>query len=579
MNRIFKKIVFRISLLFLIVIIIVSLLTVVYLDRSYKKDVREQLLNIAEVTESFMLYEENNKPALYSIDKAQDARITIIDFNGKVVFDTRANADELENHADRPEVILALKDGSASDIRRSNTLGTDMMYFAYRSDKLQQIIRVALLLDGVAAYSSSIWIPILSILLVAFLVCLGIALFVSRGVTQPIIQLQKETIKIAEGRFGELRSIRTGDEIEALSSALNQMADRLRRNIEAISENSSRLEAVLRAVPGGIIAVDNEMKVIMANPSARSMFAITDKPEGRYFLEVTQNRGLETVIREALQNTNVIERELNISRGMDTLYLQVFAASIFSEGKGYGVILLVQDITHLRKLENLRKDFVANVTHELKTPLTVIRGFVDTLKDPAMPRSDIARFLDIIALESERLTRLINDVLLLSEIENIAESPKTTIDLRDGVQEAVQLLEGAAHEKGLSFVVDIPDVSIEVAADNDRIKQLAINLIDNAVKYTPSGGRVHVSVSAEETMAVLRVEDSGIGIPEANIPRLFERFYRVDTSRSRSLGGTGLGLAIVKHIVSLLDGQITVNSQVGEGSVFTVYLPLTAGKT
>ena len=563
----------------MIVIIMVSLFTVIYLDRSYKKDVREQLFNIAEVTESFMLYEENDKPALYSIDKAQDVRITIIDFNGKVVFDTRANADELENHADRPEVILALQDGSASDIRRSDTLGADMMYFTYRSDKLQQIIRVALLLDGVAAYSSSIWIPILSILLVAFLVCLGIALFVSRGVTQPIIQLQKETIKIAEGRFEELRSIRTGDEIESLSNALNQMASRLRRNIEAISENSSRLEAVLRAVPGGIIAVDNEMKVIMANPSARSMFAITDKPEGRHFLEVTQNRGLETVIREALQNTNVVERDLNISRGMDTVYLQVFAASISSEGKGYGVILLVQDITHLRKLENLRKDFVANVTHELKTPLTVIRGFIDTLKDPAMPRGDITRFLDIIALESERLTRLINDVLLLSEIENIAESPKTAIDLRDGVREAVQLLEGAAHEKGLSFAADIPDVSIEVAADNDRIKQLAINLIDNAVKYTPTGGQVLVSVSAEETMAVLRVEDTGIGIPEANIPRLFERFYRVDTSRSRSLGGTGLGLAIVKHIVSLLDGQITVNSQVGEGSVFTVYLPLTAGKT
>ncbi len=578
MNRIFKKIVVRISLLFLVVIVIVSLLTVSYLDGTYKKEVREQLHNIAEVAESFMLYEGDDRPALYSIDKAQDARITIIDFSGDVVFDTRADAEGLENHLDRPEVKLAFKDGIGSDIRRSDTLGADMMYLAYRSDKLQMIVRVALLLNGVSAYSSSIWIPILSMVIAAFLVCLGISLFVSRGVTQPIIQLKQETVKIAEGRYDELGNVRTGDEIEDLSDALIRMAKKLRRNIEAITENSSRLEAVLRAVPGGIIAVDSSMNVIMANPSARSMFSITDKPEGRHFLEVTQNIGLEAVIREALQKPSVVERELRITHGMETLFYQVFAASVFGEGKGYGVILLIQDITHLRKLENLRKDFVANVTHELKTPLTVIRGFVDTLKEPEMPREDIARFLDIIALETERLTRLINDVLLLSEIENIAESPKTETNLTEGIREAVQLLEGAARDKGLELLADISEDSIVVLADKDRVKQLAINLIDNAIKYTPSGGRVRVSVRAEETLAVLCVEDTGIGIPEDNIPRLFERFYRVDTSRSRSLGGTGLGLAIVKHIVSLLDGHITVKSRVGEGSAFIVYLPLSAGK-
>ncbi len=578
MNRLFKKIALRISLLFLAVVSAASLLTVIYLDRAYKNDVRDKLYSSAEVIESMMLLEEEDSPALYSIDKIQDMRITLIDYNGGVVFDSRTDASELENHGDRPEVVQALAEGTGSDIRKSDTLGADMMYFAYRSDELQLVVRVALMLQGVAAYSSSLWIPLLMMLLVAFLLCLGIALFVSRSVTQPIIRLQHDTVKIADGRYDELEKLRTGDEIEALSGALNDMAGKLRRNFEAITENNSRLEAVLRAVPGGIIAVDNAMRVTMANPAARSMFSMIERPEGRHFLEVTQHIGLEAVIKEALSNTNVVEKELTVSRGMDTVYLQVFAASVFSEGKGYGVILLVQDITHLRKLENLRRDFVANVTHELKTPLTVIRGFVDTLKDPTMPRNDIARFLDIITLESERLTRLINDVLLLSEIENIAEKPKLALDLRDGVKEAVQLLEGAAREKNLSYVSEIADRQILVAADNDRIKQLAINLIDNAVKYTPAGGCVRVSVFAEDTVAVLRVEDTGLGIPEANIPRLFERFYRVDTSRSRSLGGTGLGLAIVKHIVSLLDGRITVKSTVGEGSTFTVYLPLLANQ-
>ncbi len=578
MNRVYKKIALRISLLFLAVISAASLITIVYLDRTYKDESRGQLLKTARVVESFLLNDAQDSEMLYNIDYIRNMRITLIKYDGTVQFDSRTDASELENHGDRPEVDQALEKGSGSNIRRSSTLNADMMYVALRADELDLIIRVSYMLEGVSAYSTSLWIPLLTMLIVAFLLCLGIALFVSRGVTRPIIQLKQETVKIAEGRYDELNGVRTGDEIEDLSNALTQMAKRLRRNIEAITENSSRLEAVLRAVPGGIIAVDSGMNVIMANPSARSMFSITDKPEGRHFLEVTQNMGLETVIREALMRTSVVERELNISHGMETLYLQVFAASIYSEGKGYGVILLIQDITHLRKLENLRKDFVANVTHELKTPLTVIRGFVDTLKDPAMPRGDISRFLDIIALESERLTRLINDVLLLSEIENIAESPKTTVDLRDGVQEAIQLLEGAAREKGLVLMADIPDVGFQVAADNDRIKQLAINLIDNAIKYTPSEGRVRVTVRTEETQAVLSVEDTGIGIPEANIPRLFERFYRVDTSRSRSLGGTGLGLAIVKHIVSLVDGHITVNSRVGEGSIFTVYLPLTAGK-
>lgn len=578
MNRVFKKIALRISLLFLAVISAASLITILYLDQAYKEESREQLLKSARVVESFLIKDVNNFEMLYNIDKIRDMRITLITYDGTVKFDSRADASGLENHGDRPEVAEAIDKGSGSNIRRSSTLNADMMYVALRADELNIIIRVSFMLEGVSAYSTSLWIPLLIMLIVAFLLCLGIALFVSRGVTRPIIQLKQETVKIAEGRYDELRSVRTGDEIEDLSHALNQMARRLRRNIEAITENSSRLEAVLRAVPGGIIAVDSNMNVIMANPSARNMFSITDKPEGRHFLEVTQNKGLESVIQEALMKPNVVERELSLPRGMETTFLQVFAASILSEGKGYGVILLIQDITHLRKLENLRKDFVANVTHELKTPLTVIRGFVDTLKDPAMPRGDISRFLDIIALESERLTRLINDVLLLSEIENIAESPKTKVDLRGSVQEAVQLLEGAAREKGLAFTADIPEARIEVIADNDRIKQLAINLIDNAVKYTPAGGSVRISVHAEETLAVLSVEDTGIGIPEANIPRLFERFYRVDTSRSRSLGGTGLGLAIVKHIVSLVDGHITVKSRVGEGSVFTVYVPLAAGK-
>ncbi len=578
MNRIFKKIAIRISLLFLAVISAASVFSVVYLDSAYKQDIREELFRHNRTIEKILLLENFHTASLYELDEIQNMRITLMDFGGTVVFDSRADAANLESHANRPEFIEAITSGAGSNIRRSGTLNADMMYAALRSDDLNMVVRVSVMLDGVAAYSSSLWIPLLTTLLIAFLLCLGISLFVSRGFTRHIVHLQNDTVKIAEGRYDELRKLNTKDEIETLSGALCEMADKLRRNFEAINENNSRMEAVFRAVPGGIIAVDNAMRVIMANPAARSMFAMDNNPDGRHFLEATRHKGLESVIREAAMSTNVVEREMTISRSMDMLYLQVFAASVSGEGNTYGVILLVQDITHLRKLENLRREFVANVTHELKTPLTVIRGFVDTLKDPSMRSIDFSRFLDIIALETERLTRLINDVLVLSEIENIAEKPTEAVDFREGVREAAMLLEKAASKKGLKYHVDIGDEEILVAADTDRIKQMGINLIDNAVKYTMPGGEVCISVRCEGDEAVFCVRDTGIGIPEDKLPRLFERFYRVDTSRSRALGGTGLGLAIVKHIVSLFGGRISVCSQINAGSTFTVYLPRLAGK-
>lgn len=576
MNRIFKKFALRITALFLIVIIAASIFTAVHLDNSYKSEMRESLLKNAKVIESII--EESggvvDEKTLASIDQIRDMRITMIDYNGVVVYDSRADAQSLENHAGRPEIISAMVEGSGSNIRYSDTIGSDMMYLAIRSDSIRMVIRVSLMLEGVSAYSAELWIPLIVLLVVTFLLCLGIALFISRRITNPITKLQEYMLRIAEGNYVGLVKIKTGDEIEELSESLCDMADTLKRNFDAINENNSRLEAVFRAVPGGIIAVDNDLHVIMANPAARGMFSIAAAPEGKHFLEVTQHTQLESVIREAATSQGVLERELTIMRGMDDITLQVFAVCVFSEGRAYGVILLVQDITRLRKLETLRSDFAANVSHELKTPLTVIRGFTDTLMDHAISREDSNRFIEIISIESERLSRLIDDILLLSDIENATYMPANPTDMREGVSEALALLDKKAQDKSIELSYKMDKDAVLTAAEKDRIKQMAINLIDNAIKYTPSGGRVCVSVSKEEGFGILRVEDTGIGIPQTNIPRLFERFYRVDKSRSRALGGTGLGLAIVKHIVNLFDGHITVRSMVGKGSEFTVSLPL-----
>ncbi len=575
MNRIFKKVALRITILFFLVIVAASVFTAIHLDDSYKNDQRAALLKNAKVIESVLIRSgSDDYTTLNSIDQIRDMRITLINYDGVVVFDSRADADALENHADRPEIISAMESSVGSNIRFSTTLGKDMMYLAIRSESVGLVIRVSFMLEGVSAYSAELWIPLIVLLVVAFMLCLGIALFVSRRITQPIIKLRGDMSRIAQGQYEGFERIKTDDEIEELSDSLCSMANTLKRNFDAITENHSRLEAVFRAVPGGIVAVDNDLHVIMANPVARGMFSMADAPEGKHFLEVTQHTQLESVIREAAKSQGVIEREMTILRGMEERYLQVFAVCVFSEGRAYGVILLVQDITRLRKLETLRSDFAANVSHELKTPLTVIRGFTDTLKDDSISREDSNRFIDIISIESERLSRLIDDILLLSEIENAANVPFSVTDLREGVKEALMLLNTKALNKQISLKTNMSEKAVWTNAENDRIKQMAINLIDNAIKYTPSKGEVSVEVYVEDGAAVLRVKDTGIGIPEENIPRLFERFYRVDKSRSRALGGTGLGLAIVKHIINLVGGHIAVSSVVGKGSAFTVSLPL-----
>ena len=571
MNSLFKKLAFRISILFFIVILVLCIASIVYLDRTYKENTKQALLHQAQVVDHMLL----DKTDIAAVtNEVLGQRVTIIDLSGNVLLDTQADVDTLDNHLSRPEIKEAIKSGSGVNVRYSDTLEKDLMYAAIFSEQHQVIIRVALSLEGIAAYSAGLWMPLVIVLTVSFFLCLLVVLLISRSITKPLIQLKNDTQMIARGQYDDIRTLQTGDEIETLSGALVDMAQTLKQSFSSITEKNSRLQAVFMAVPGGILAVDNDEKVIMANPTARKMFSILGKPEGKHFMDVVQNPHLESVIKEAVGAQGVVEKDLSLLRGMEEIFLQVFAVSVVNNGKTYGVILLAQDITRIRKLESLRSDFAANVSHELKTPLTVISGFIDTLKDPDISAQDAARFFDIISLESERLTRLIDDVLVLSDIENTAAMPAPMIDIRKGISDAVQLLEPSAKDKNVELTLDMSEQDMRVMADMDRIKQMVINLVDNAIKYTPQDGKVDVSAAKVGHHAVITIEDTGIGIPAENIPRLFERFYRVDKSRSRALGGTGLGLAIVKHIVNLIGGHITVRSNVGEGTRFDVFLPI-----
>ncbi len=574
MNRLFRRIARRFSILFAIVIIVTICVSYFYLNDAYVKHTQESLLSEARVIAYLAEARSDIGQISTAMEEKQGVRVTVISNDGTVLMDTEADASQLESHLGRPEVQQALKAGEGTDIRRSDTLGKDLIYVAVSAPETGYVIRLAMPLEGIAEYSMNLLMPLLVILLVSFLLCLVISLYISRSITLPLTRMKRYAARIALGEYDGITPLHTGDELEDLSVAMNDMAGALKRSVEDITEKNSRLQAVFRAVPGGILAIDNHEIVTMINPAATEMFAIREKPEGRHFLEVVKHAKLEMVIREALEKRVPVEREIRMVRGMEERFLQVFSVPVVSEGIAFGVILLAQDITRIRKLENMRSEFAANVSHELKTPLTVISGFVDTLKGPDITPEDTTRFLDIISLESERLTRLIDDVLSLSEIESASAPPAAIVDIRQGVREAAELLQRNAEEKDIALTVELPKVRIPVAADKDRVKQMMINLIDNAIKYTPKGGRVQVSVEREEENCILRVSDTGIGIPEENLPRLFERFYRVDKSRSRSLGGTGLGLAIVKHIVSLLGGRIDVQSRVGQGTVFAVTVPV-----
>jgi two-component system phosphate regulon sensor histidine kinase PhoR len=492
-------------------------------------------------------------------------RVTYIDKDGRVLIDSFIDKDSMDNHNNREEVIQARKQRVGYSVRDSISSKGEYIYCATLYNN-GYIVRSSVPLKTVTGLESSYLKYYAIILIFAILVSLIFSSNLSYAIAKPIKDLEFITSRIAKGEMDRRANIATRDEIGHLANTFNNMADKLQETLDDSIEKQNRLEAILKSMDSGVIAVDKNYKVIMINPYAKKIFGINKDIIGKNLMDNIRDFELEDIIKNSKDEYTEIKIYWPKERD-----LRIKTADIINGYEKIGTVAVVQNITEFKKLENMRSQFVANVSHELKTPLTSIKGFAETLKDVHDDKTK-EKFLNIINDEADRLTRLISDILTLSDIENSKEVKTDEINVEKTINEVYYLVSKSAESKNISVTLYCESVP-DIIGDRDKFKQMIINLVDNAIKYTEDGGKVEVGTKVENENCIIWVKDNGVGIPKVHLSRLFERFYRVDKARSRAQGGTGLGLAIVKHIVMSFNGAIDVQSEVGAGSIFTVTIP------
>ncbi|SFS53602.1 two-component system histidine kinase PnpS [Paenibacillus sp. BC26] len=512
-----------------------------------------------------------------------DTRITFIRGDGVVLGDSDHDPQTMDNHLQREEVIEAKKDGVGRTTRYSDTINENLLYVAmlvHPNDPNSDIIRMALSLQKVDESVQRIWITLVLGLLILFIAAALISYRVALGLTRPLEQITRVAKRIKSLDYRARVHVKRNDEIGELGLAINAMADSLQVQMTRIHQNESQLASVLDNMISGVVMIDASGHIVLLNRRAEEVLGFSVRElVGHHFTVAKQQYELSQIIQEGIERKEHLREEVTFYYPEERL-LDLNLVPIFEDDDSFGGVLLVlQDVTAIRRLERMRSEFVANVSHELKTPITAVKGFAETLLGGAVDDPETARsFLQIIYDESDRLNRLIGDILELSKIESrrvpLQFSP---IELASFVEKTVELMraEGLQKQIRLSYKAD-RDVYVE--ADEDRLRQIIMNLLSNGINYTPEGGSVSIvvePVGGENYESVrIHISDTGIGIPKKDLPRIFERFYRVDKARSRSSGGTGLGLSIVKHLVELHKGTISVESRVGSGSTFTIELPV-----
>jgi two-component system phosphate regulon sensor histidine kinase PhoR len=515
------------------------------------------------------------------IGTASSTRITVILPNGEVAADSDEEPERMKNHSDRPEFKEALEGSSGSSIRFSETLGKKMMYLAVplsQDGKISAVVRTSMPVTAIDEALGDIYRKLFWSGVIIAVFAAAISLVISKKISRPVEQMTDVAKHFASGELDMRLAIPDGVELAELAKALNEMARQLNARIDTIKGEQGQIQAILSSMIEGVVAVDSSGNIMSINKAAAKLLSIDEAAaHGRSIEEAVRNPELQEYVKNILENKQATETEsLVLNDG--GRFLQLYGSSLSdSKGGSSGAVLVLHDITRTQQLEEIRCDFVANVSHELKTPVTSIKGFVETLlvgtvDDPQQAR----KFLKIIAKHSDRLNAIIEDLLSLSRLEEDSEKRRLSFEktsIKPALVSAIELSTVKAEEKQITVELSCGE-DITAKINPALIEQAALNLIDNAIKYSRNNSKIEVSAEKTENEVLITVSDEGCGIEKEHLERIFERFYVVDKGRSRKLGGTGLGLSIVKHIAQVHGGHVKVESTFGQGSAFTIRLPL-----
>lgn len=505
--------------------------------------------------------ESNVDLSKFKIDNNQ-VRFTIINKQGNVLFDTENDEKFSDNHLDREEIQKAFNENEGSSVRYSKTSSSKLVYYATKIDD-NTVVRSSVPISAIIIFLSRNFKYYIFIIITVIILALGLSVKLTRIIIYPIKELEQAASKILNGDLDNRAKVYNNDEIGALAKSFNMMADELQIKINDSYDKQNKLEAILESMDSGVIAIDNHSNIMLINNYAKNLFELKGEIIGNKIQECILDYDLLQFVKnihdmdsKEIKLFNPIKRELKVKK----------APIVSGNTSTIGTVITLSDITDIKRLENMRSQFVANVSHELKTPLTSIKGFSETLKyvDDNETRK---KFLDIINNEADRLSRLINDILILSNLENMKVTKIEDFKPLEVLQDVLDVISVESKSKGIEIIIS-DDYREYLSGNRDKFYQLSMNLIDNAVKYSKENGKVKVKLFEKNNYFMMVVQDDGIGIPKEDLPRIFERFYRVD--KARSTKGTGLGLAIVKHIVKLFNGEVYVNSTLGEGTEFII---------
>ncbi|MCF7872695.1 MAG: cell wall metabolism sensor histidine kinase WalK, partial [Candidatus Omnitrophica bacterium] len=585
------KIHYKLTLIFIAIITVVLAVNFLYLNNKLKnhiltrtKDNLKKQTQLAKITikKNFSLDDQ-----LYSIDKlvdkigkSLDLRTTVINRAGVVLGDSELDGKDLkevENHLMRPEVQEALVKGEGLSKRFSKTIGKDLIYYALplEKEKTIAIVRLSIPLSEVEMISGKLKEILFFSFIGVFLLASGVSFLAALFITRPIKEISWVAKGVANGNLDRRVSVNSLDEIGDLAEAFNFMLDQIKLKIEEVTASRSRLKAVLLSMFDGVMVTDKKGDIILVNNTLKKELKIKQDPEGKLSLEVIRNLEIQKAIEEILEKkSGIFSKEITITELTKKTFI-LHAAPVLKGGRPDGAVLIFHDITELRRLEHVRKDFIANVSHELRTPVTNIQGYAETLLAGAwQDEKDLKEFLNIIYSDTEKLAHLINDILDLSKIESTDKPLKLElVNLNDLILKVVKNINKKADKKEIKLQKNLDKNISKLSVDKMQIEQALLNIIDNAIKYTLKQGKINISTTQLKDKVRIDISDTGIGIPEKDLKRIFERFYRVDKARSHKLGGTGLGLSIVKNIILNHNGKIWCKSIEGAGSTFSFTLP------